>query len=304
LADYEWRWADLGGVVPRGTAPAPLWLGQESLAGRSVLLTAEQGLGDAIQFVRYASAVAGLGAEVSLQVHAPLVELFAQIGGVRRVLPVEAPSPQVDVYCPLMSLPLALARAGAACEIETPYLAAAPDRMDAWRRRLGGDARLNIGVVCSGSRGHRNDANRSIPLDLLEAALPAGPAYHLIQTEVRERDLAAFGRRRDIRPLSEDLGGFMDTAAACAAIDLVVSVDTSVAHLSGALGRPTWILLPANPDWRWGLEGDRTPWYPSVRLYRAGPEGWAGPLAALRRDLENLCRDPGTADVYGPGRLG
>ena len=285
-AEYEWRWTDVGGLVPRHVVPAPLWLGRECLAGKSVLLHAEQGLGDAIQFVRYAKAVAGLGALVSIQAHPPLVELFSQLDGVSRVLPLDGPAPPVDAHCPLMSLPLALTRAGASCEVQTPYLAAPPHRTEAWRRRLRGKAGLNIGLVCSGNPAHSNDAGRSLPLDLLETALPVGPAYHLLQTEVRERDLAALARRSDIHALGEELDSFADTAAACAAMDLVVTVDTSVAHLSGALGRPTWILLPAHPDWRWGLEGDRTHWYPSARLYRAGPAGWAEPLDRLRRDLE------------------
>jgi tetratricopeptide (TPR) repeat protein len=288
-ADYEARFTDAGGVIPRRAVPAPLWLGQDSVAGKSVLLHAEQGLGDAIQFVRYATAVAGLGARVRLRVHSPLVELLSQIDGVSEVLPLEEPAPAVDAHCPLMSLPLALARAGAPLQTPSPYLAAAPHRIDAWRRRLRGKAGLNIGLVCSGSPTHSNDANRSLPLDLLEQALPVGPAYHLLQKEIRPRDLAALARRSDIHALGEAFADFVDTAAACAAMDLVVSVDTSVAHVSGALGRPTWVLLPARGDWRWGLEGDRTPWYPSFRLYRAGPEGWAETLAALRRDLEALC---------------
>lgn len=288
-AEYEWRWTDVGGLVQRRAVPAPLWLGEERIDGRSVLLHAEQGLGDAIQFVRYASAVAGLGAVVSLQVHPPLVELFSGLDGVSRVLPLDAPPPQVDAHCPLMSLPLALTRAGAPCETPTPYLRAAPDRIEAWRRRLGAKAGLNVGIVCSGNPAHSDDVNRSLPLDLLGTALPVGPAYHLLQTEIRARDLSALERRPDIHAMSGELAGFPDTAAVCTVMDLVVSVDTSVAHLSGALGRPTWILLPAHPDWRWGLEGERTHWHPSARLFRAGPGGWADVLAGLRRELEAFC---------------
>jgi ADP-heptose:LPS heptosyltransferase len=146
-----------------------------------------------------------------------------------------------------------------------------------------------VGIVCSGSATHGKDALRSVPFETLAAALPPGPQYHLLQKEVREADRAAMAHRSDITVWADALGDFADTAALCAHMDLVVSVDTSVAHLAGALGRPVWVFVPFDPDWRWGLTGETTPWYPQMRLYRQIERGrWEPALERVAHDLEGV----------------
>jgi hypothetical protein len=190
----------------------------------------------------------------------------------------------VDFHCPLMSPPLAL---GGEALAAIPFELRAPEAMRLkWRREIGDAGGLNVGVVFSGSPTHKADHLRSIPARALLTALPAGPTYHVVQKELREADAAFLSTRGDVRFVGDSLSGFADTAGLCAAMDVVITVDTSVAHLAGALGRPTWILLPFDPDWRWGLGSKATRWYPSARLYRQAVRGdWSQPLARIGADL-------------------
>jgi hypothetical protein len=263
----------------------PLWLGQAPIEGKTLLLHAEQGFGDAIQFARYAPKVATLGARVVLEVFAPLKGLMASLSGGLQVVARGEPLPPFDLHCPLMSLPLALREQRP--ELQTqPYLTADPATASAWAERLGPKRGLRVGLVCSGSPTHIRDAQRSIPVGPLAAALPRGPEYHLLQKDVREADRAALRALTDVTVWADQLGDFSDTAALSSLMDVVVSVDTSVAHLAGALGRPVFLLLPAEPDWRWGLEGETTPWYSQMRLYRQSARGdWSEPLERVAQDL-------------------
>ena len=196
--------------------------------------------------------------------------------------------PPFDLHIPLLSLPLALGEPEP-MPVGGPYLQADPARVRAWDERLGARRGLRVGLVASGSRTHGKDALRSIPFDLLAARLPAGPDYHLLQKDVREADRATLAGRADVAVWDAELGDFADTAALCEHMDLVLSVDTSVAHLAGALGRPVWVLLPLEPDWRWGLERADTPWYPQMRLYRqTALKDWSGPLDRVAQDLLSL----------------
>jgi hypothetical protein len=282
--DYEWRWKR-GAVEtqPRALA-APLWLGESPLAGKTVLLHCEQGLGDCLQFIRYAPQAAALGARVVVEAFAPLAELFRGVEGVAVVVVRGAALPPVDLQCPLMSLPLAL---GAfAPQAGAPYLAAPPEQLAAWRERLGAASALRVGLVCCGSPTHRADRERSIPLAAILAALPEGPEYHLLQKEVAPGDREALGR---VRFWGDQIGDFRDTAALVELMDLTVSVDTSVVHLAGAMGRPARVLTAFDPDWRWGLSGETTDWYPSVRICRQTTRGdWSQPLARLAEELTLL----------------
>jgi tetratricopeptide (TPR) repeat protein len=284
-AGYEWRWRRaVRETQPRGFAQ-PLWLGQEDVAGRTLLLHAEQGFGDTVQFVRYVPEAAARGARVVLEVFGPLAELMASLPGEAQIVRRGDPLPPFDLHCPLMSLPLALGQPQPAPPAQ-PYLTADPGRTNAWAGRLGPARGLRVGLVCSGSATHGNDAERSIPFARLAAHLPPGPDYHLLQKEVREADAAALAARADVRAWSEALGDIADTAALCAHMDLVISVDTSVTHLAGALGRPVWVLLPVEPDWRWGLSSETTPWYAKTRLYRQTTRhDWTGPLRRVAQDL-------------------
>jgi tetratricopeptide (TPR) repeat protein len=291
-ADYEWRWRRRARETqPRGF-PQPMWLGREDLAGRTILLYGEQGLGDCIQFARYAPRVAARGARVVLEAYPPLAGLFEGLPGVSRVVRRGEPLPDFDLHTALMSLPLALGELQPAPEPE-PYLRPDPILVAAWAGRLGTATALRVGLACSGSPTHGKDAQRSIAFAAFAAGLPAGPEYHLLQKEVREADAPALAARPDVNVWTEALGDLSDTAALAANLDLVISVDTGVAHLCGAIGRPTWVLLPTHPDWRWRLERDTSDWYAQMRLYRqTSPGDWTGPLQAVARDLAAAAAAP------------
>jgi tetratricopeptide (TPR) repeat protein len=284
--DYEWRWRrGAPETAPRGL-PQPLWLGQAPIEGKTILLHAEQGLGDAIQFIRYAPLVAARGARVIVEAPAPLAGLFAAVEGVSQVIVRGAPLPPVDFQTPLMSLPLALGVFEPLAA--APYLATPPDPMVVWRERLGPTDRLRVGLAARGSPTHGADRERSIPLAQMIAALPQGPEYHLLQKELApdDRDAVASG---GVAFWGDQIADFSDTAALAEQMDLVVSVDTAVAHLAGALGRPIRVLCAYDPDWRWGLTAETSPWYASVKIRRQAARGdWSAALAAVAADLAAL----------------
>jgi hypothetical protein len=168
-------------------------------------------------------------------------------------------------------------------------LSAPPAKTEAWRERLGSNGAVKIGLVSSGGLINKNDKNRSIPLKDIAYFLPEGPEYFLIQKDLRSDDGLFLKNRSDMRFVGDAIETFLDTAAICMSMDLIISVDTSVAHLSGALHRPTWILLPFDPDWRWQLNTDQTPWYPSAKLYRQlARKDWAGALQRVSEDLKKF----------------
>jgi hypothetical protein len=248
-----------------------------------VLVWAEQGLGDAIQFARYASVLASLGARVILEVHPELVGALQGIEGVARVVPFGMCGEPCDFHCALMSLPHRLGPIqGYAIPSPGAYLRADPSRTAAWARRM--DARPNVGLAWSGNPAHVMDFRRSVPLGALLEQLPEGIAWWCAQKEVREPD--AQWLERDTRIRRPALGDFADTAAFLASLDAVVTVDTSVAHLAGALGRPTLLLLCEPADWRWQCHRTDTPWYGSMRLFRqAVPGEWATAIVPAMRHL-------------------
>lgn len=286
---YEWRLAERGGQVATLPLSIPQWRG-EPIDGKTILVHPEQGLGDMIQFVRYLRTLKALGAQVVLDTFGPLRRLFQGLDHVDILIGgIGEPSPPADVHTPIMSLPLAFELGGVTpLESEPPYLRADPEIAARWRRRFA-SASLKVGIVVSGNPGHQHDNRRSMPLDALAPGLPLGPTYVLIQQQVRDADLAALASRPDIVRIGDDLQDYADTAGLCAALDLILSVDTSVAHLAGALGRPTRLLLPHFPDWRWELEGDQTRWYPSMRLFRqVSPGDWSAVANAVRDEITRL----------------
>lgn len=284
-ADYEARWA-------RKEAPArrhveiPAWDGLASLSGRHVLVHAEQGLGDTIQFCRYLPLLATLGAEVTLEVQAPLRRLLAEVPGARRVICPGDAVPRPDRQIALMSLPHVLGLgAPAPCP---PYLAAEPARAAAWSASLPEGPR--VGLVCSGSATHARDAERSLPLAALAPLLAEEAWFALVQNACRPTDAAFLAREPRLLDLRARLTDLAEAAGLIAALDLVITVDTAIAHLAGAMGRPVWLLLPFVADWRWGEQAAGTPWYPTMRLFRqqrAGewPDVVAEAGAALREFL-------------------
>lgn len=290
--DYEYRWTTERMARAKPRFHQPLWLGREPIAGRRILLHAEQGLGDTIQFSRYAPMVAALGATVILGVQPDLRPLLSGLPDVEVIDRAEAP-PIFEYYCPLLSLPLAFGTTLATVPANIPYLEVPPGHRAAWRDRLdatdsrnAGRAGLRIGIAWSGNRAHLNDHNRSLSLDDLGPILSLGHPLYCLQKDLRPEDITAFALAGTIRFLGDDLLDFADTAALITQMDLVITVDTAVAHLAGALGRPVWLLLPFAPDWRWGLHADTTPWYPTMRLFRQpAPNDWAPVVRRVRDAL-------------------
>lgn len=286
---YEWRRKTDQFAEWRREFTRPEWTGEQSIAGKTVLLYAEQGLGDAIQFMRYVPRVEALGAAVLLEIPAPLAALADTLPArARRIIKGET-LPDFDLQCPLMSLPLAFRTRVETLPAETPYLAADPRKVEEARARLGARSRTRIGLVWSGYAGHRNDRDRSIALRRLEPLLRLDFEFHSLQREVRPDDLATLAEFTQVRSHQDELRDFSDTAALLSELDLVISVDTSVAHLAGALGKTTWVMLSTRPDWRWMTARKDSPWYPTLRLFRQQrPGDWDGVIAEIIEELQSL----------------
>jgi hypothetical protein len=280
---YEWRWETARSAPFKRNFPQPMWRGDTSLAGRRILLHSEQGLGDTIQFCRYVERVAALGAQVILEVHPSLVDLLAGLPGVSEMVVSGSPLPAFDGHCPLMSLPLAFKTELHTIPGASRYLSASPAKLAHWARALGPKTKARVGLVWSGNAGHANDAHRSLTLSTLLRHVSAEVQFVSLQRELRDVDKPALAAHAGaVIHYGEALRDFSDTAALCELMDLVICVDTSVAHLSAALGRPTWLLLAQVPDWRWMLERDDSPWYPSATLYRQAVQGdWSDVLARV-----------------------
>jgi tetratricopeptide (TPR) repeat protein len=301
-SDYEWRSKNDDGAsgVKLGHFAEPLWLGKESIAGKTILLHGEQGLGDRIQFCRYAKLVAALGATVILEAERQLKDLFARVDGVTRVVERGAALPHFDYQCPLLSLPLAFKTTLSTIPAEVPYLWSDPEKIRYWGEMLGDKTKLRVGLVWSG--GFRPDqpdltsvnGRRNIPLaKLAPLNHPDIEFFSLQKGQPAESELAGLvAGNWDGPPLVDFTGhlhDFSDTAALMEQLDLVISVDTSTAHLAGALGKPVWILNRFDTCWRWLLDRTDSPWYPTVSLYRQQTAGdWDGVVERVSEDLMQL----------------
>ncbi len=288
--NFEWRWGNAASLLaPLPVFKQPLWLGREPLAGRRLLIQHEQGLGDTLQFCRFAKSVAERGATVFLTVQPPLAGLLRRLEGVSQVVADGSPLPEFDYHCPIMSLPLALKTTLHTIPSASGYLHAHPARVAQWRTRLGERRRRCIGLAWSGNADHSNDQNRSIRLADWIEHLPRELDYVCVQKDIRAADAETLAGATWIARVDHELHDFEDAAALCASVDLVISVDTSIAHLSGALGRPTWVLLPFNPDYRWLQTRADSPWYQSATLYRQQAIGdWDSVLARVAAELRKL----------------
>jgi hypothetical protein len=268
-AGREARWKTVGLPITHVEFRQPLWLGNEEIAGKTLLIYSDEGLGDAIQFARYVPLVAARGARVILVVPDPLHPLMSDLCGIQECRPHSAGFPSTfDFYCPLTSLALAF---GTTLEtiprpICLPPLA--PNLIRAWEDRLGLHTRLRVGLVWSGNPRHHGDHRRSMPLRTMARLLDVDAVFVSLQKDPRPDDKALLSERTDITDLSAGLTDFSQTAALISCLDVVITVDTSVAHLAATLGCATWILLPQVPDWRWLLGRDDSPWYPTARLFR------------------------------------
>ena len=292
--DAGWRLYDArrAGTVAESTGrdlAQSMWQGGSDIRGRTIVLRGEQGLGDAIQFVRYAPLVAQFGATVWLEVAPALKPLLQTVDGVAGVLAWGEPWPAAALYCSLMSLPLAF---GTGCDTipsEVPYLKSNAERVEAWRRRLGSRSRRRIGIALSGNRAQPDDRLRSIPVERLLPLLRRQDCeFHAAQTGLTATDAERFAQL-GVYDHSVELHDFGETAALMMALDLVISVDSAPAHLAGALARPTWLLLQSNADWRWMRDRTDSPWYPTMRLFRQpNPGDWDSVISAVVRALDEL----------------
>ena len=312
-AEYEWRWRAPGFTTSPRAFPSPAWDGGDP-AGRTLLLHAEQGLGSAIQFVRYAPIVAGRGARVVVESQPPLVRLFRRSlagegGPVARVVARGDPLPPFAAHAPLMSLPHLCRTTLASVPAAVPYLRADPAAVAFWRDRLaayaGAAGAIRVGLAWAGNSAHGNDHNRSLPpaaAAALLAPLLATPGVRFVSLQVGDTaaTTAALASAGLIDPTGE-IDDFADTAALIAALDLVVSVDTAVGHLAGALARPVWLLVPAIPEWRWLIDRDDSPWYPTLRLFRQPvPGDWASVIARVASCLADARSASGADGASAP----
>jgi tetratricopeptide (TPR) repeat protein len=283
--EYEWRWRTRQKYVKRSFAQ-PSWSRADDVAGKTVLLHAEQGFGDTIQFCRYVPLVAQRAARVIFEVQAPLRELMRDLPGVAQIVARGDALPEFDLQCPLLTLPYLFGTELSTIPADVPYLRARPQAVAEWRARLGDNKRPRIGLAWAGSATQKNDLNRSVPLAALLPLLDLDVTYVSLLREVRAGEADLLRERSEIIHFGEALKDFADTAALIENLDLVISVDTAVAHLAGALGKPLWAVLALVPDWRWLLDRDDNPWYPTARLFRQdNSAGWNNVIARVAAAL-------------------
>lgn len=290
--EWEWRWQANG--IPRRRLTGQQWRG-EPLDGRTLLVHAEQGLGDTIQFCRFVPR-AGLGGRVILEVQASLARLLTQLPGASQVVAAGAALPPYDLYCPLLSLPRALGMTGLEdIPGPSPYLRADPASVEKWQGRMAGLEGLRVGLVWAGNAlDIRLDHRRSLTAErLLGATSVPGLVLVSLQKGDAGAQLKATGLGSAVHDWTEELHDFADTAALVEALDLVISVDTAVVHLAGALGKPVWLLNRFDTCWRWLLGRDDSPWYPTLRQFRQPRAGdWESVLAGVRAALAEEAARP------------
>lgn len=279
---YESRWRLSGSARISPLAESPVWTGAEPIAGKTILIQGEQGFGDLFQFCRFIPALAERGVRVILQERPQTLALLRSLCGVTGLAATSAPAPSADFHIPLASLMGALEVRVDAIPTPIPYLKADPGRVERWREKLGAPRRRRIGVVWSGVNRHAMQAWRSLDDAVLMALLGADAEFVSLQMEE-----SAVAAAHGVRQLGTDIADFAELAALIETLDLVVSIDTGVAHLAGAMGKPVWLMLPFRADWRWLRERADTPWYPSMRLFRQPRFGdWSSVIANVRAALQ------------------
>ena len=287
---YEWRWKckKMLKNIPVRNFSQPLWLGAQSPKDKTILLYAEQGLGDTIQFCRYVPLVAQLGAKIVLEIQAPLVKLLSHSEGVGQVFTQGDQLPEFDFQCPLLSLPLVF-RTEIDSIPQAVHIHLDEMKLKYWQAQLGTRKTMRVGIVWSGNPSHKNDHNRSMALSDLIPFLPSECEIFSLQKEIRDHDREVLTKNPKIRHFGNVLQDFTDTAVLCQLMDLIISVDTSIVHLAGSIGKRTWVLVPYDPDWRWLLERSDSPWYPSAELFRQEEHGnWNSPLRKIKTRLEEM----------------
>jgi hypothetical protein len=271
----------------------PLWLNDRPIKKQTILLHAEQGFGDTIQFCRFVPLVQRLASHVVLEVQGPLASWMRTQFPDASVISSGSALPKFDVHCPLLSLPLAFGITVDTIPDRGRYLRADAEKIEAWTARLGPKTRPRVGIAWTGSRTHRNNARRSVPLKLLETVLTDGFEWVSLQREMCQEDAEDLGRIGRVRQFADHWRDLSDAAALCELMDLVITVDTSIAHLSGALGAKGWVLLNHYPDFRWLWDREDSPWYPSLRLFRQrDPGDWHTVLARVGEEMRGLLESP------------
>jgi tetratricopeptide (TPR) repeat protein len=283
---YEYRWLRKTKKNSVRSFVFPLWLGIEDLKGKTIILHCEQGFGDTIQFCRYVKLVKDLGAKVTLELDAELFDLLHDLSGADEIIKTGEELPLYDFHCPIMSLPLALGTELDSIPSPTKYLAAEEIAKKKWFEKLGQKTKLRVGIAWSGSPTHKNDHNRSVELKEFIDYLPANIEYVSLQKDLRENDVKLLKNNPKIIDCSSGWDNFSDTAALCDLMDIIITVDTSVAHVAGALGKNTWVMLSFFADWRWMEKRSDSPWYESVKLYRqSSRRNWEGVFEKVKNDL-------------------
>jgi tetratricopeptide (TPR) repeat protein len=295
LPHHEWRWRVKNLPMGGRRLDQPAWRG-EPLNGARILLHAEQGAGDTVQFLRYAPLVAARGGRVLIEVPQELERLAMSVKGVEEVIRSGEALPAFDQHCPFMSLPLAFGTTVASIPSEVPYLAAPEPLLADWRARLAASASPRVGLIWAGRPEHRRDRERSIALAALAPLSATGATFYSLQKGPAAEQAKTPPPGMVLHDLGEAFGDFADTAAAMSALDLVITVDTSPAHLAGAIGKPVWVLLTFAPDWRWLLDREDSPWYPTARLFRQTARGdWAPVIARVAAELQRYIAGDATA---------
>lgn len=290
---FEWRWQRSPFLASLKAMPEPLWDGRLEIAGRTLLLHAEQGFGDTIQFARYAPLLAERGARVIIGAHRPLKPLLETVAGVSAVIASGDEMPRFDLHCALMSLPALLGTSIETIPATVPYVRTDSARRERWAARLGPRIRPRIGLTWSGNPRQDDDIRRSMRLSQLAPLLSLPAEFICLNKNVRDvdrADLLRFG----IRHYGEEQTDFAETAALMSHMDLVISTDTSIAHLAGALALPVWLMLAYKADFRWLLERDDSPWYPTARLFRQPRRGdWQAVVEHIAQELPSHFRQHG-----------
>ncbi len=284
---YEWR-KKLEDPFGNRFFSKPAWLRNEDISSKTLFLHWEQGLGDTIQFCRYGKLLKARGINVVMSVQQPLHRLLQQMASDVTIINENEVPAEFDYHCPLMSLPLAFGTTLQTIPSEQRYLVADRQLSSTWQGRLPPPTKPRVGIAWSGNTKHKNDRNRSIDLRTFAPLLSVDAHWISLQKEIRQGDAAVLGETRQLFHFGEALTDFADTAALIDHLDLVITIDTSVAHLAGAMGKPVWILLPYNCDGRWLLDRDDSPWYPSVRLFRQdSARSWPKVIAAVQTALHD-----------------
>ena len=286
---YEWRW-ESGQSHPIENYTHRLWLGNEPIKNKVILIHAEQGFGDNIQFCRYIKLIENLEPrKIILSFPKELIKIISTLDSKFEIIDRGGLIPEFDIHCSLLSLPHALKTTLNNIPASIPYLFADTIKTQHWREKLGKKSKPRIGVTWSGSRLLKNDHNRSLLLNQLVPLFDLPLEFHALQKEIRACDLEVLNKLKQVKLHQDELLDFSDTAALIECMDLIISVDTSIAHLAGALGKEVFIMLPFAPDFRWMMNRKDSPWYPKAKLFRQEKlHDWDSVVGILKSELSNF----------------